>query len=109
AFRPVGLTTGSRLLASLVDQLDWLKGVIAQGVRAGAHLQWSDMGRRLVGACVEVLEASTATIERTGGAQGDESRHRLRAALDRLEHLRSYYIHPIEFFPAALGDSNYVL
>ena len=109
AFRPVGLTTGSRLLASLVDQLDWLKGVIAQGVKAGAHLQWSDMGRRLVGACVEVLEASTATIERTGGAQGDESRHRLRAALDRLEHLRSHAIDLIEFVPAALRDSNYRL
>jgi uncharacterized membrane protein YccC len=104
AARPVGLTTGSRLLAYLVDQIDWLQGVIMQGIHAGSHHQWSDVARRLVAACGTVLESAAATIAPTASSRRLQQRVLLQDALDRLARLGRDAVDSIGLVSAAVAD-----
>jgi len=78
--RPVGLTTGSRLLSKVVAQLDWMKShckELAEQDPSG----WDEWTREIVASCADILDASAAGISGT-----EESvEEGLREALATLE------------------------
>ena len=93
-FRPVGLTTGSRMLVRLVDELEWLHGVVAR-----AHLADSPPASPLVAdmcaAAADVLLACSCELSR------EDSTHvhscpDLDERMDRLaERRRAVADHPL--------------
>src|SRR6478672_2470391 len=60
-FRPVGLTTGSRLLMQLTDRLEWLRAV-ALRIPAGTADRWPPRAVELVQSCSVVLQASADVL-----------------------------------------------
>ncbi len=82
-FRPVGLTTGSRALVRLVDELEWLHSIIAQTDPAEVP-QWPQLAREVCAAATGVLRASAEGL-RMPPAQAAAP---LRVALADLEATR---------------------
>ncbi len=92
--RPVGLTTGSRLLLVLTDRLEWLAAVTRPLEQDSPHTA-PDV-RRLVERCADVLEACEAVVL---GPRSAEPRARLDTALQALHRQRvaaSLFRHVIE-------------
>ena len=90
-YRPVTLTTGSRLLLRLSDELEWLHQLVRVSDPA-AVAGWPPWTRRVVASCAEVLRAVGDVLgpdtDSTARARLDESLvalddHR-RAAVDEL-------------------------
>ncbi|MBO0894321.1 MAG: hypothetical protein J2O39_08075, partial [Acidimicrobiales bacterium] len=69
--RPAGLTTGSRLLIRLVDELEWLAAITSTLTRDELG-RWSDAARQTALAAAGVLEASAAVL-RTPRGWSDEA------------------------------------
>ncbi|HYN71413.1 MAG TPA: FUSC family protein, partial [Nakamurella sp.] len=86
-FRPVGLTTGSRLLVQLIDRLEWLKAVIAR-LPTGTADEWPAAARDLVQACAAVLDSSATALDRHGERPAFEHRQQLATALRNLAGAR---------------------
>jgi uncharacterized membrane protein YccC len=61
AFRPVGLTTGSRALVRLVDELEWL-GAVVRSLSTENMDAWPPLARDAVFAAGDVLRASAAVL-----------------------------------------------
>jgi uncharacterized membrane protein YccC len=66
AARPVALSTGSRLLMRLVDELEWLATTIAN-IDADAPAVWSERARDLRTAATEALHSCAYVLEHDGG------------------------------------------
>lgn len=82
AFRPVGLTTGSRALVRLVDELEWL-GSVARSLRTQQMEIWPQLAKDSSFAASDVLRASAEVLnaDRRSVLADD---HGLTEALDRL-------------------------
>lgn len=65
AARPVALSTGSRLLMRLVDELEWLTTVVINAC-ADAPERWPDVGLRLRLASAELLVSSARVLDHDG-------------------------------------------
>jgi len=87
-FRPVGLTTGSRLLMQLVDRLEWIRAV-ATRIPGGAAERWPTRTRDLVAACGTVLLACARALDTAGHRPTLADRRQLAAALRELERARA--------------------
>lgn len=88
AYRPVGLTTGSRALMRLVEELEWL-GSIVIGPRAARVRTWPRRARVVSAATADVLRASAGMLaarrrESPRDLSGADGLDRLDAAMDRL-------------------------
>jgi len=89
--RPVGLTTGSRLLVQLIDRLEWLKAVIAR-LPIGTADEWPASARDLVQACAAVLDTSATALDRHGERPAFEHRQHLATALRDLDRARAQVV-----------------
>ncbi|HEY5116163.1 MAG TPA: FUSC family protein, partial [Nakamurella sp.] len=90
-FRPVGLTTGSRLLVQLIDRLEWLRAVVAR-LPTGTSDEWPATARELVRACAAVLDASATALDTHGERPAFEHRQQLATALRNLDRARAQVI-----------------
>lgn len=81
--RPVGLTTGSRLLSKIVGQLDWMKSNCKE-LGEQDPSGWDERTREIVTSCADILDASAEEISRATAPAEDG----LEQALARLEHGR---------------------
>ncbi len=90
-FRPVGLTTGSRLLMELIDRLEWLTAVTAR-IPTGTADEWPVPARDLVQACGAVLDACATTLDTKGHRPAFEHRQQLAGALRDLERARQQVV-----------------
>lgn len=86
--RPVGLTTGSRLLMQLTDRLEWLRAV-ADRIPTGTSDRWSGRTRDLVTSCAAVLQTSADVLSTASHRPTYDSRRRLATALREVEHHRA--------------------
>ncbi|HEY2983076.1 MAG TPA: FUSC family protein [Jatrophihabitantaceae bacterium] len=84
ASRPVALSTGSRLLMRVVDELEWLTTVVVNAC-ADAPEQWPEAGLRLRMACADVLVSCAHTLDGSGAGRMDE----LPDSLAQLEQRRA--------------------
>jgi uncharacterized membrane protein YccC len=87
-FRPVGLTTGSRLLMQLPDRLEWLRAV-AQRIPAGTADPWPPRAVELVRCCGAVLQSSADVLATAAHRPTYETRQRLTGAMRELDQLRA--------------------
>jgi uncharacterized membrane protein YccC len=60
-FRPVGLTTGSRALVRLVDELEWLGSVVVS-LHVETIAAWPEPAQRSISAAADVLRASAGML-----------------------------------------------
>ena len=102
AFRPVGLTTGSRLLTQLIDQLDWLRSVAAEVPVAPPNGR-PESAQRLLVACVSVLEACATTVAPSGARPTAVDQERLAAALTGLQSTRREVVHSMELIASGVA------
>jgi uncharacterized membrane protein YccC len=65
ASRPVALSTGSRLLMTLVEELEWLTTAVANAC-AEAPEVWPEVGRKLRATAAETLDACAAVLDYQG-------------------------------------------
>ncbi len=86
--RPVGLTSGSRVLMQLTDRLEWLHSV-ALRIPAGSRNHWPSHTVELVGSCAAVLTASGQVLASADSRPGHQARQVLAGALRELEHHRA--------------------
>jgi uncharacterized membrane protein YccC len=86
AFRPVGLTTGSRALIRLVDELEWL-GSVVKSLRSEEMKAWPELALTSALAASDVLRASAAMLNADRRSVYDDD-HGLTAALARLHQTR---------------------
>ncbi|HEX3908796.1 MAG TPA: FUSC family protein [Mycobacteriales bacterium] len=86
AFRPVGLTTGSRALVRLVDELEWL-GNVVRLLRTDEMQAWPQLARDASFAAADVLRASAEVLRADRKAVIADD-HGLTRALDRLAEAR---------------------
>ncbi len=86
-FRPVGLTSGSRLLMQLTDRLEWLSSV-ARRIPMTAAERWPAHTVELVTSCADVLRAAAGVLS-SGTRPTHASRQALSQALRELEHHRA--------------------
>jgi len=71
--RPVGLTTGSRMLSKIVGQLDWMKSNCKE-LGEQDPSGWDERTREIVTSCADILDASAAEMSGgTGSTEGDLS------------------------------------
>ena len=84
--RPVGLTTGSRLLLRLVDEVSWLR-ILTGRTTARAVQNWPACPREVVAACADVLDAAADLLPVTGRTA--QHRDRLVSCLDALSAARA--------------------
>jgi Fusaric acid resistance protein-like len=61
-YRPVGLSTGSRALVRLVEELEWLHGILVE-TEPDAIVGWPDTARQACVAAAGVLTASGRTLD----------------------------------------------
>ncbi|HEY4993365.1 MAG TPA: FUSC family protein [Nakamurella sp.] len=87
-YRPVGLTTGSRVLMQLLDRLEWLRAV-ANRVPAGPTDRWPPTTVDLVESCADVLRACAAVLATAAHRPTYDSRQRLATALRELDQHRA--------------------
>ena len=85
AARPVALSTGSRLLMRVVDELEWLTTVVVNAC-SDAPEQWPEAGLRLRLACADVLVACARVLDHGGSGP---SRDELEECLARLDQRRT--------------------
>jgi uncharacterized membrane protein YccC len=85
--RPVALTTGSRLLVRLVEELEWLASIVTVAC-ADAPEQWPEPGRQLRRAAAVVMNASATVIDHSGGGPTPEAQQQLADSLTRLDETR---------------------
>jgi uncharacterized membrane protein YccC len=99
-FRPVGLTSGSRALVRLVDELEWL-GAVARSLRTEQMDAWPQLAKDSSFAAADVLRASAGMLnaDRRSLLADD---HGLNEALDRLDVAR----HRVAAETRALLDSD---
>lgn len=96
ASRPVGLSTGSRALVRMVDDLEWLTSIAAHTCSDG----WPPVARQLTVQAAEVLDASAKTLASDGSsvthrlAQLDAAQHRLAERRDELAQLTATALAP---------------
>lgn len=86
--RPVGLTTGSRLLGLLVDRLAWLNTVVTSLPAEGGPGRRPEWARRLERRCGQVLLACEDTLVAAGTTRGPDAVAALDAAIESLEQDR---------------------
>jgi uncharacterized membrane protein YccC len=86
AFRPVGLTSGSRALVRLVDELEWL-GSVVRSLHTEQIAAWPPLARDASFAAADVLRASADALraDRRSLLADD---HGLNAAMARLDAAR---------------------
>ena len=101
AFRPVGLTTGSRLLTQLIDQLDWLRSLAAEVPVAPANGR-PESAQRLLVACVSVLDACATTVAPSGARPSAVDQEHLAAALTGLQSTRKEVVHSMELIASGV-------
>jgi uncharacterized membrane protein YccC len=82
AFRPVGLTTGSRALVRLVDELEWL-GAVVRSLQSEQMAAWPQLAKESSFAAADVLRASAGVL-RAGSRSVFADDHGLTESLDRL-------------------------
>jgi uncharacterized membrane protein YccC len=87
AARPVALSTGSRLLVRLVDELEWLTTTVL-GACADAPESWPELGRVLRVAAAETLESCAQCMSTTGSGSSRVAREHLRAHIESLHQAR---------------------
>ena len=102
AFRPVGLTTGSRLLTQLIDQLDWLRSVAAEVPVAPPNGR-PESAQRLLVACVSVLEACATAVAPSGAEPTAVDQERLAVALTGLQSTRQEVVHSMELIASGVA------
>jgi uncharacterized membrane protein YccC len=81
-FRPVGLTSGSRALVRLVEELEWL-GAVVRSLHTAQMDSWPPLARDAAFAAADVLRASAAVLRADLRASGGDD-HGLTEALERL-------------------------
>ncbi len=86
-FRPVGLTSGSRVLMQLTDRLDWLYSV-ARRIPMASNVRWPAHTVELVTSCADVLRAASEVLT-SGTRPTYASRQALSLALRDLERHRA--------------------
>jgi uncharacterized membrane protein YccC len=87
ASRPVALSTGSRLLVRLVDELEWLTTTVASAC-ADAPEQWPEQGRQLRTAAASVMHACAQVLDHRGGGPTPAGCAQLSDCIARLEETR---------------------
>ena len=97
-FRPVGLTSGSRLLVQLVDRLEWLKSVVKR-IPAGVSDHWPAWNHDMVLACAAVLRAAGDVMPSEGKRPSFANRQRLADAMRELERFRRMAVDSLELIP----------
>jgi uncharacterized membrane protein YccC len=85
-FRPVGLTTGSRALVRLVDELEWL-GAVARSLRTEQMVAWPQLAKESSFAAADVLRASAAVLNADRRSVFIDD-HGLTEAVERLDIAR---------------------
>jgi uncharacterized membrane protein YccC len=87
AARPVALSTGSRLLIRVVDELEWLTTTVANAC-ADAPETWPEQGRRLRTAAAAALEASAGVLDHDGSGPDRHGCRVLDSHIDDLDAAR---------------------
>jgi uncharacterized membrane protein YccC len=87
ASRPVALSTGSRLLVRLVDELEWLTTTVVSAC-AEAPEHWPEQGRQLRRAAAAVMHACAQVLDHRGGGPTAAGCAHLNDCVARLEETR---------------------
>jgi uncharacterized membrane protein YccC len=87
ASRPVALSTGSRLLVRLVDELEWLTTTVTNAC-AEAPEHWPEPGRKLRMAAASVMHACANVLDHGGGGPTRAACDELSKCVARLEQTR---------------------
>lgn len=87
ASRPVALSTGSRLLVRLVDELEWLTPTVSSAC-AEAPDTWPEQGRRLRTAAAAVMHACAQVLDHHGGGPTPAGCAQLSDSVEGLEETR---------------------
>jgi uncharacterized membrane protein YccC len=87
ASRPVALSTGSRLLVQLVDELEWLTTTVVSAC-AEAPEHWPEQGRQLRHAAAAVMHACARVLDHAGGGPTAAGCAHLNDCVARLEETR---------------------
>jgi uncharacterized membrane protein YccC len=88
AARPVALSTGSRLLMRLVDELEWLTTTVINAC-ADAPEDWPEQGQRLRAACADALRSCAEVLAHGGAGPTAEGCAQLDLCISRLTDARS--------------------
>ncbi len=105
AFRPVALTTGSRLLIQLTDKLEWLRPV-ASRLPPDAQHRWAAQPRQIVAMCIEILTDAAAVLTEGSEAARAQARERLAGALNAASRTRATAVAFRAVLAAAPSDSR---
>ena len=97
-YRPVGLTTGSRMLMQLPDRLSWLRSVIDR-IPRGDTDGWPEPTKQLVVACADVLGAGAEVLAAGSHRPTVAARQRLTVAMQDLDRHRA----AVRAFLAVIG------
>ncbi len=85
ASRPVALSTGSRLLMSLVDEIEWLMTTVINAC-SDAPADWPMEGQRLRAASADAMQACAKVLQHNGGGPSrmlcDKLTERIQALSD---------------------------
>ena len=100
--RPVGLTTGSRVLMQLPDRLEWLRAVADRIPSRPAG--WPPATADLLGGCAEVLQASADVLADPAHRPTYATRARLATALRSLDRHRAKISSFLQVVAAAPPD-----
>ncbi len=87
AVRPVALSTGSRLLVRLVDELEWLSTAVVNAC-TDAPESWPPEGRRLRAASGEALQSCARALAHNGDRPTKEQCAKLDERISELDHAR---------------------
>jgi uncharacterized membrane protein YccC len=85
--RPVGITTGSRLLIRLIEDLEWL-GSVTASLHAEQIGTWTDVVRQAMLADADVLRASAAVLRTNRRTAAPDEGRLLNEAIVRLAERR---------------------
>ncbi|HEY2792147.1 MAG TPA: FUSC family protein [Micromonosporaceae bacterium] len=87
AVRPVALSTGSRLLMRLVDELEWLTTTVVNACAEGPD-EWPEHARELRTAATDVLHSCADVLEHDDDGPETERHVRLAGQIQRLVKAR---------------------
>ncbi len=87
AVRPIALSTGSRLLVRLVDELEWLSTTVANAC-ADAPESWPTQGRRLRTVAAEALHTSADVLGHRGDRPQPDECEALARGITSLDQAR---------------------
>jgi uncharacterized membrane protein YccC len=87
-YRPTGLTTATRTVVRLVDELSWLDAIVIQSARHPAGMPVNRATCAVKSAAATVLEGGAALLENTSADPGalQSALRELDSALTRMEH-----------------------